>query len=318
MKSDYIWMDGELIPFEEATVHFLSPSIHYGFGAFEGIRCYATPGGPGIFRLPEHLQRFIDSIKIIGIRDYDYSIEDLREAVHTTIQVNKLSGCYIRPAVYVEGPLVLNSDQYETKTGIAVWEWGTYLGEGALEKGVRMAVSSFTRLHPNVHMTKAKAAGNYVNSIMASTLAHRYGFEDAIMLDPEGYVAEGSGMNIFVVRNGIIYTPYRATVLEGITRDSVITLARDLGYTLVEEPIVRDQLYIADEVFVCGTAAEVTAVTEIDTRKIGSGLMGPVTRNVQQEFFKTVKGEGKRSGAWLDYVPEQSPDVVSDKSPALV
>jgi len=317
MKSDYIWMDGELIPFEDATVHFLSPTIHYGFGAFDGIRCYATPQGPGVFRLPEHLQRFIDSIHIIGIRDFRYTLKDLREAVHKTIQANELSGCYIRPAVYVEGPLALNSDNYETKTGIAVWEWGTYLGEGALEKGVRMAVSSFTRLHPNVHMTKAKAAGNYINSILASTLAHRNGFDDAIMLDPEGYVAEGSGMNIFMVRNDVIYTPYRASVLEGITRDSAITLARDIGYKVVEEPIVRDQLYIADEVFVCGTAAEVTAVTEIDTRKIGSGLMGPVTRDVQQEFFKTVRGEGKRSAEWLDYVPEKTPDIVVEKSPAV-
>jgi branched-chain amino acid aminotransferase len=165
-----------------------------------------------------------------------------------------------------------------------------------------VTVSSFTRLHPNVLMTKSKATGNYVNSILASTLAHRYGFDDAIMLDPEGYVSEGSGMNIFIVREGVIYTPHRATILEGITRDSIITLARDLGVTVVEEPIVRDQLYIADEVFVCGTAAEVTAVTEIDTRSIGSGRMGEITKSIQQAFFKTVHGQGDRSAEWLEYV----------------
>jgi len=302
MESKYIWMNGELVPFEAATVHFLSPSLHYGMGVFEGIRCYATENGPAIFRLQEHLKRFIDSALIVGILDFPYSLEELREAVHQTIQANQFTGCYIRPALYMEGPLNLNLDSYQSKVGIAVWEWGAYLGEEALEKGVRMVVSSFTRLHPNVHMTKAKAGGNYVNSIMASTLAHRHGYDDAIMLDPEGYVAEGSGMNIFVVRGDTIYTPPRATILEGITRDAVMVLARDLGYAVIEEPIVRDQLYIADEVFVCGTAAEVTAVAEIDTRKIGSGQMGPVTRAVQKEFFKTVQGKGMRSAAWLEYI----------------
>lgn len=303
MLSKYIWMNGEMVPFEDATVHFLSPTVHYGFGAFEGIRCYQTPKGPAVFRLREHLKRFLDSALILGIQDLNYTLDELREAVYQTIQVNDLTACYIRPAAYMEGPLNLNLDSYQTKLGIAVWEWGAYLGEDALEKGVRMVVSSFTRLHPNIHMTKSKASGNYVNSILATTLAHRYGFDDAIMLDPEGYVAEGAGMNIFIVRDGVIYTPSRATILEGITRDSIITLARDAGYTLVEEPIVRDQLYIADEVFVCGTAAEVTAVTEIDTRRIGSGRMGPLTKEIQQEFFKTVRGEGKRSEEWLDYVP---------------
>jgi branched-chain amino acid aminotransferase len=302
MKSTYIWMDGELIPFEDATVHFLSPTVQYGFGTFDGIRCYETPDGPAVFRLKDHLKRFVDSNHIVGITDFQYTVDELRKAVHETIEANGFSSCYIRPAVYVDGPLALNSDQYSSHTGIAAWEWGTYLGEDALEQGVRMTISSLTRLHPNVHMTKAKAAGNYINSIMASTLAHRNGYDDAIMMDPEGYVAEGSGMNIFVVRDNIIYTPYRASVLEGITRDSVITISREIGYTLVEEPIVRDQLYIADEIFVTGTAAEVTSVTEIDTRVIGSGRMGPVTRSVQKEFFNTVHGEGFHSHEWLDYV----------------
>ncbi|MBC8505347.1 MAG: branched-chain amino acid transaminase [Anaerolineales bacterium] len=310
MESKYIWMNGELIPFEKATVHFLSPTIHYGFGVFEGARCYSTANGPAAFRLPEHLERFVDSAKIIGIQDFPYNVEELRDAVHETISANELSACYIRPALYMNGPLGLNADGYKTSVGIAVWEWGTYLGEDALEKGVRMAVSSLTRLHPNSFMTKAKAAGNYVNSIMAKTMAHRMGYDDAIMLDPEGYVAEGSGMNIFAVRDEVIYTPPRTTILEGITRDSVITLARDLGYTVVEERLVRDQLYIADEVFVCGTAAEVTAVSEIDTRTIGSGRMGPVTRYIQQAFFQTVRGEGQRSVEWLDYVRVMAPTII--------
>jgi len=310
MESKYIWMDGELIPFEKATVHFLSPTIHNGFGAFEGARCYSTENGPAAFRLPEHLERFVNSAQILGIQDFPYTVEELREAVHETIRANELSACYIRPAFYMKGPLGLNQDNYKTSVGIAVWEWGAYLGEDALEKGVRMTVSSLTRLHANSFMTKAKAAGNYVNSIMAKTMAHRSGFDDAIMLDPEGYVAECSGMNIFAVRDEVIFTPPRTTILEGITRDSVITLARDLGYTVVEERLVRDQLYIADEVFVCGTAAEVTAVGEIDTRTIGTGRMGPVTRYIQQAFFQTVRGEGQRSVEWLDYVRVMAPTII--------
>ena len=302
MKSNYIWMNGELVPYEQATVHFLSPTIHYGFGAFEGARCYDTPNGPAAFRLYEHLKRFVDSALIIGIRDFPYSIEELRTAVHETIRANQLRECYIRPAIYMDGSLGLNADNYQTRVGIAVWEWGAYLGEDALEKGVRMTVSSFTRMHHNSFMTKAKAAGNYVNSVMAKTLAHRDGYDEAIMVDPDGYIAECSGMNIFIVRNKVIYTPPRASILEGITRDSILTIADDLGFKVVEEQLVRDQLYIADEVFVSGTAAEVTAVCEIDTRKIGIGSMGPVTKNLQKAFFETVRGEGFRSDEWLDFV----------------
>ena len=302
MKSDYIWMNGELIPYEQATVHFLSPTLHYGYGAFEGARCYDTKNGPAVFRLNEHLKRFVDSALIIGIQDFPYSIEELKTAVHETIRANQLRECYIRPAIYMDGSLGLNADNYQTRVGIAVWEWGAYLGEDALEKGVRMMVSSFTRMHHNSFMTKAKATGNYVNSVMAKTLAHRNGYDEAIMVDPDGYIAECSGMNIFAVRNQVIYTPPRATILEGITRDSILTIAGDLGYKVVEEQLVRDQLYIADEVFVSGTAAEVTAVCEIDTRRIGIGSMGPVTRNLQKAFFETVRGDGPRSEEWLDYV----------------
>ncbi len=307
-ESKYIWMDGELVPYERATVHFMTPALHYGLAVFEGIRCYETPDGPAVFRLREHLERFLDSALIFGVRDFPYTVEELREAVHQTIHANGLTGCYIRPLVYMaDGPLGLNLDSSRPAVGIAAWEWGAYLGEEGLRSGVRAVVSSFTRHHPNVSMTKAKIAGNYVNSVLAKTLALRMGFQEAIMLDPEGFVAECSGENLFVVRDDKLYTPARATVLEGITRDSIITLAGDKGYTVIEEPITRDQLYMADEVFVCGTAAECTAIREIDYRTIGSGCMGPVTRALQAAFFEAVRGHGDRSPEWLDYVNVAQP-----------
>jgi branched-chain amino acid aminotransferase len=297
-------MDGELVPFEQAKVHILSPTLHYGTGIFEGIRCYDTPKGPGVFRLRDHLQRFLDSAKIAGIRELPYTLEDLQRAVHQTIRVNDLTECYIRPLIYMLGPLNLNLDVWRPAVGIAVWEWGPYLGEEAKERGVRMEVSSFTRHHPNVMMTKAKISGNYVNSTLAKTVAVRAGFDEAIMLDPDGYVAECTGENLFLVRNDVIHTPPRTTILEGITRDAVITLALDLGITVVEQPISRDQLYIADEVFVCGTATEVVHVREIDFRVIGEGGKGPVAAALQEVFFKAVRGEGTRSYEWLEYVDE--------------
>lgn len=296
-----IWMDGELVPHNEATVHFLSPALHYGLAAFEGIRCYESDQGPAVFRLQEHLERFMDSALIFGILDFPYTFGELRRAVHDVISANKLKSCYIRPLIYMaDGPLGLNLDEMEPAVGIAVWEWGTFLGEEALEKGARLQVSSFTRHHPNVSMTKAKISGNYANSVMAKTLAARAGFDEAVMLDPSGFVAECTGENIFLVRDSTIYTPPRATILEGITRASIITIARDLGYEVIEETISRDQLYIADEIFLSGTAAECVAVSEIDYRPIGSGSMGQITREIQQSFFETVRGTGPRSDEWLD------------------
>jgi len=233
-----------------------------------------------------------------------YTLEDLLKAVHQTIRVNDLTECYIRPLIYMVGPLKLNIDAWRPAVGIAVWEWAPFLGEEAKDAGVRMAVSSFTRHHPNVMMTKAKISGNYVNSTLAKTIAVRSGFDEAIMLDPDGYVAECTGENLFLVRNGEIYTPPRTTVLEGITRDAVIALAQDLGISVVEQPISRDQVYIADEVFVCGTATEVVHVHEIDYRVIGEGNKGPVTAALQEAFFKAVHGEGARSYEWLEYVDE--------------
>lgn len=304
MKSDYIWMDGELVSYDRAVVHFLTPTLHYGTGVFEGIRCYETSKGPAVFRLKAHLQRFLNSVKIAGIPDLPYTLEDLNGAVHCTIRANEFLECYIRPLVYMKGPLGLNLDAWEPAVGIAVWEWGLFLGDEASENGVRVTVSSFTRMNPNAGMSKAKITGNYANSTLAKTLAVRSGFDEAILLDPEGYVAECSGENLFLVRDGVVYSPPRATILEGITRDAVITLAGDLGIPVVEEPISRDQLYIADEVFLCGTAAEVVPVREIDFRQIGNSKKGPVTDALQKAFSETVRGLGPRSPEWLDYVDE--------------
>jgi len=307
-QSDYIWSDGQIIPYEEATIHVLTSSLHYGVGAFEGIRAYKTDQGPAVFRHQEHYERLLNSGRILGVRDFPYSVDQLMEATREVINANGFLSCYIRPLLYFVGSFALNLDLNEPHIAISTWEWGTYLGEGNLENGVHMGVSSFTRHQPNVNMTKAKITGNYSNSVLAKTDAVRNGFDEAIMLDPEGYVAECTGENLFLVEKGVIYTPPRAAILGGITRDSLITLAGDLGYRVVEEVISRDQLYIADEVFACGTAAEVTPVTMIDHRKIGNGKRGPVTKNIQELFFQTVEGRGKRSKDWLDYL----------KSPALV
>ncbi len=309
MKSDKIWMDGKFVPYDQATVHILNPTMHYGTGIFEGIRCYETARGPAVFRLREHLERFFDSIHIAGVRDFPYTYDEIHSAVHETIRVNGFSSCYIRPLVYMVGPLGLNLDAWKPAVSIAVWEWAPFLGEESITQGVSVGVSSFTRHHPNVMMTKAKISGNYVNSTLAKTVATRSGFDEAIMLDPQGYVAECSGENLFVVRDGVIYTPPRNTILEGITRDSVITLARDNGITVIEEPISRDQLYIADEAFLCGTAAEVVPVRSVDYRVIGAHRSGenqklPVTSKVQSAFYEVIRGQGPRAEEWLDYVKQ--------------
>lgn len=302
-ESKYIWMDGKLVDYQNATVHFLNSALHYGLGAFEGIRCYKASQGPAIFRLREHMERLVDSAKVLGFRQLPYTAEDFCNAAKEVVRANGFQSCYIRPLVFLESPnLGLNLDGGSPRVGIAAWEWGAYLGDEAMEKGVRANVSSYTRHHVNVTMTKAKITGNYANSVMAKTDSVRLGFEEAIMLDPQGYVAECTGENLFLVRKGVVYTPHTATILEGITRDSIITLAKDLGYAVNEGLVSRDQLYIADEIFVTGTAAEVVAVTELDFRVIGSGKMGPVTRQIQKAFHAVIRGEHQRSSEWLDYV----------------
>lgn len=303
MESRYVWMNGELVEFAKATIHFLTPALHYGAGVFEGIRSYKTERGTAVFRLKEHSERLIQSARVFGFRELPYSAEEIAEAVRLTVAANGFPECYIRPLIYLTGGgWNLNVDMGRPGVGIAVWQWTNYLGAEALEHGVRANVSSFTRHHVNVMMTKAKITGNYANSFLAKTESVRLGFEEAIMLDAQGFVAECTGENLFVVKSGTIITPALAPVLEGITRASVIDLAHDAGLRVLEMPVSRDQLYTAEEVFVCGTASEVIALREIDFRVIGSGTTGPVTRELQKAFGAAIHGEHPRSASWLDWI----------------
>lgn len=303
MESKFIWMNGELVPFEKATIHFLTPALHYGAAVFEGIRAYDTAKGPAVFRLREHMERLLDSAHVFGFRDAPFTVEQCVTAVKDVVRANGFKDCYIRPVIYLDdGGWNLNVDGGKASLAIAAWEWGNYLGEESRTMGIRANISSFTRHHPNVMMTKAKVSGNYANSFLAKTESERLGFQEAIMLDPQGYIAECTGENIFVVRHGKIITPSTAPVLEGITRHSIHTIAQDLGYRILEQPISRDQLYIADEVFVCGTAAEVIALSEIDFRKIGAGVMGPVTRKIQDVYHDAIRGKIAKYEKWCDYV----------------
>jgi len=301
--AKYVWLDQGLKDAAQSGVPIVNAGLHYGFSVFEGIRCYATADGPAVFRLEEHVDRLLDSALIVGFRDLPWTRDSLIEAIYRTISANKFAACYIRPLIYLDGAMNLVVDSGRPRLIIAVWEWTAFLGAEAKERGIRANISSFTRLHPNIMMTKAKVSGNYVSSILAKTESQRAGFDEAIMLDPQGYVAECTGENIFLLRNNLIYTPARGAILEGITRDSLLALARDLGHNVVEEPISRDQLYIADEVFVCGTAAEVVGLREIDFRAIGNGKTGPVTRALQVEFEKLSGGRHARSAQWLSPVP---------------
>jgi branched-chain amino acid aminotransferase len=303
MESKFIWMNGEMLPYEKATLHFLTPALHYGAAVFEGIRAYDTPKGPAVFRLKEHIERLFDSAHIFGFREMPFTVEQVVEAVKDTVRVNGFKDCYIRPLMYLDGGgWNLTVDGGKPSLAIAVWEWGNYLGEEAMAKGIRANISSFTRHHPNVMMTKAKISGNYANSFLAKTESVRLGFEEAIMLDPQGFIAECTGENLFLVRHGKIITPSTAPVLEGITRHSIHTIAQDLGYKILEQPISRDQLYIADEVFVCGTAAECIGLSEIDFRKIGEGKTGPVTRKIQDVYHDAIRGKVEKYESWCEYV----------------
>lgn len=302
MMADLIWMDGELVPFDRAKVHFLSPSLHYGIGVFEGLRCYETARGPAVFRMREHLRRFLNSVRVLGVDEIHHDQETLRDAVCRVIFANNLTECYIRPLLYFEGSLGLDLDEYHPAVGIAAWQWDPLLGKNAMDVGVNMMVSSVTRIHPNAGMTKSKFSGQYVNPIMVKTMAKRAGFDEAVMLDPEGHVTGCTGENIFLVQDDVLLTPPKSATLQGVTRDTLIKLARDNGYQVSEELITRDQLYYADEVFVCGTAAEVVGVREIDYRPIGTGRVGPLTRKLQTLYHDTVRGRSRRYLDWLDYL----------------
>jgi branched-chain amino acid aminotransferase len=298
-----MWLNGRLVAPSEVNIPFLTPALHYGVAAFEGIRCYSTAQGPAIFRLREHLERLMHSTRVIGWRDLSFTLADLTAGCRDVVRASGFSECYIRPLIWLaEGGWNLTVDGGKAHAGIAVWEWKEYLGAAALEQGVRANVSTFTRHHPNVMMTKAKISGNYPNSVLAKTESLRLGFDEAILLDAQGMVAECTGENIFVVRKGRLFTPPPGAILEGITRDSIMTLARELGYEVIEQPLSRDQLYVADEVFVTGTAAEVIGLREIDFRAIGSGTGAPVTRALQRAYHAAVRGEHPRSKEWLTFV----------------
>lgn len=295
-----IWFDGKLVPWDDARVHVLTHSLHYGSAIFEGIRAYqCADGGSAVFRLPDHCRRMVNSAKILRM-SVPYTAEELAAACLEVVKANELPAGYIRPLSFVGyGEMGVYPGANPIQTIIACWPWGVYLGPEALEKGISIKTSTFTRSHVNANMTKAKAAGNYINSILAKIEAKEDGYDEAIMLDPSGYVSEATGENIFIVRDGVIKTPPLATILAGITRDSIITLARGLGYEVLEQPFSRDEIYTADEAFLCGTAAELTPIREVDHRVIGAGHCGPVTKRLQEEFFKAAKGELPQYAGWL-------------------
>jgi len=294
-----IWMDGSLVDWADAKVHVLTHSLHYGLAAFEGLRCYKGKSGSAIFKLHEHVDRLFDSAHI-GMMTIPYEKKQIAEAIVETVRSNKLEACYIRPLVYIGyGAMGVYPGDNPIKLAIAAWKWGSYLGDDALANGMRACVSSFTRHHVNVSMTRGKISGYYVNSILAKREAKGNGYDEAILLDPEGYVSEGTGENIFIVRKGRLKTTPLTSILEGITRNAVIELAREQGLVVLEERFTRDEMYIADEVFVTGTAAELTPVREIDKRPIGTGKPGPVTAALQKRFFSIVRGEDPSHDSWL-------------------
>ncbi len=302
MKAEKVWMDGKMVDWDKAQVHICTHALHYGSGVFEGIRAYETDKGTAIFRLREHLDRLFDSAKILKM-DIPFDQEQLRQATKDTIKANQLKSCYIRPLVY-RGfkELGVNPFTCPVNCAIAVWEWGAYWGEEALAQGIRAKISTYARSYINSTSLKAKVCANYINSVFAKMEAIEAGVDEAILLDPNGYVTEGSGENLFWVRKGVIYTTPNVTVLEGITRDSVIKIAEELGYRVQEKYIARDELYISDEVFFAGTAAEVTPIREIDNYQIGEGKRGPITEKIQKRFFDIARGKDSQYSAWLDYI----------------
>ncbi|MBT4923226.1 MAG: branched-chain amino acid transaminase [Candidatus Thioglobus sp.] len=298
-RDGLIWMDGEWVEWRDAKIHVLTHTLHYGMGAFEGVRAYETDDGPAIFKLEEHTNRWFDSAHILGMKmpfDKDTRNQIQREVV----EKNNLKSAYLRPmCFYGSEGMGLRADNLKVHVMIAAWEWGAYLGEDNMNNGIRIRTSSFTRHHVNIAMTKAKANGNYINSMMALQEALTDGYDEALLLDVDGFVAEGSGENIFIIRDGVIYTPDLTSALAGITRDTIFTLANDLGYKVVEKRITRDEVYCADEAFFTGTAAEVTPIRELDNRTIGQGNRGPITEQLQSLYFDCVYGRNNKYKDWI-------------------
>ncbi|MEW8014662.1 MAG: branched chain amino acid aminotransferase [Candidatus Sedimenticola endophacoides] len=301
-REGWIWLDGEMVPWRDAKVHVLTHTLHYGMGVFEGVRAYETERGPAIFRLREHTDRLFRSAHILGM-NMPFDAETLNQAQVAAVRDNGLKSAYLRPMCFLgsEG-MGLRADNLKTHVMVAAWEWGAYLGEENLKNGIRVRVSSFTRHHVNVTMCRAKANGNYMNSMLALQEALQNGYDEALLLDTNGFVMEGSGENIFIVRDGVIYTPDLTSALDGITRQTIMTLCRELGIPVVERRITRDEVYIADEAFFTGSAAEVTPIREVDNRAIGSGTRGPITERLQRLYFDQVQGRRDEHPEWLTYV----------------
>ncbi|HZN25474.1 MAG TPA: branched-chain amino acid transaminase [Burkholderiales bacterium] len=298
-RDGHIWYDGKLVPWRDATTHVLTHSLHYGLAVFEGVRAYKTVEGTAIFRLKEHTQRLFNSAHIYLMK-VPYTREQIMEAQKEVVRANKLDACYIRPIAFYGSEKMGVSPQGATvHVAIAAWPWGAYLGPEAIEKGIRVKTSSYARHHVNVSMCRAKYSGTYANSILANLEATEHGYDEGLLLDVDGFVAEGSGENLFMVKNGCIYEPELTSALIGITRESVITLASEMGYKVSARRITRDDLYIADEAFFTGTAAEVTPIREVDGRTIGEGRRGPVTTRIQKMFFDCVTGRAENHRDWL-------------------
>jgi branched-chain amino acid aminotransferase len=303
--TKFIWMDSKLVPWEKANVHVLTHTLHYGLGVFEGIRCYKTEKGPAVFRLKDHIKRLEDSAKLVGMR-LPYSADELVQATKETIKANEIEECYIRPiAFYGYGVMGLDPKGSRVNMAIAVWSWGTYLGEEGLEHGIRAKISPWLRIHPRILPPQAKVVANYANSILAKVDALNSGYDEAILLNIDGYVAEGPGENVFIVKNGKLITPpISSGALVGITRDSIIKIAHDEGISFEESDFKPDELYAADEAFFTGTAAEVTPIREVDGKPIGGGKRGPITERLQRIFFNAVRGKEPKYESWLDRIGE--------------
>ncbi|NCA15667.1 MAG: branched-chain amino acid transaminase [Betaproteobacteria bacterium] len=301
-RDGWIWKDGDLIPWRDAQIHVLTHSLHYGMGVFEGVRAYETPSGTAIFRLADHTRRLLNSAKIFQM-NLGFDAATIEEAQKEVVRRNGLKSCYIRPIAWIGSEkLGIAAQGNSIHLAIAAWPWGAYLGEDGLTRGIRVKTSSFSRHHVNVSMVRAKASGYYINSILAHQEVAANGYDEALLLDTDGYVSEGAGENLFVVKRGKVFTPDLASCLDGITRESVITIAHDLGLEVIEKRITRDEIYCADEAFFTGTAAEVTPIRELDDRMIGSGGRGPITERIQSLFFDAVSGRAPQYSAWLSPV----------------